>query len=83
MECRDPHLSAVGAEQRLDARPHLLRGFVGESDGEDTVGLCESVADEVRNAMRDDTRLARPRAGQNQQRTLGLENSLALFGIEP
>ena len=83
VECRDPHASAVGAEKSLDARAHLPRCFVGESDGEDTVGLCESVADEVRNAMSNDTRLARPCAGQNEEGTLGFENSLALFRIEP
>ena len=82
VERRDPHLPAVDAEQRLDARPHLLGGLVGEGDGEDAVGLGEPLADEVGDAMRDDARLARARAGEDQQRTFGLENGFLLFGIE-
>ena len=50
VERRDPHPAAVGAEQRLDARAHLLRGLVGEGDGEDLVGLRVAVADEIRDA---------------------------------
>ena len=58
VERRDPHLPAVDAEQRLDARPHLLGGLVGERDGEDAIGIGEPFADQVGDAMRDDARLA-------------------------
>ena len=39
VERRDPHLPAVDAEQRLDARAHLLGGLVGEGDGQDAIRL--------------------------------------------
>ena len=73
---RDPHLAAVDAEQRLDARPHLFRRFVGEGDGEDPVRLGQPLADEVGDAVGDDARLAGARAGQDQQRAVGLEERL-------
>jgi hypothetical protein len=34
------------------------------------------------NPMRDDPRLARPRARENEERALGLENSVLLFRSE-
>ena len=40
VERRDPHRPAVGAEQRLDARAHLLRRLVGEGDREHAVGTA-------------------------------------------
>ena len=69
-------------QQRFDARPHLFRRFVGEGDGEDPIGLGETLADEVGDAVRDDARLSRARSGEDQQRAVGVENGVLLFGIE-
>jgi hypothetical protein len=44
--------------------------------------LGMAVADEKRDATGDDPRLAGTGAGQNQQRSVRVENSVALFGIE-
>ena len=74
--------AAVGAEQRLDARPHLFGRLVGERDREHFVRFCVAVADEVRDAARDDARLARPRAGEDEQRPFQVQDRLALFGVE-
>ena len=79
---RDPHLPAVDAEQRLDARAHLLRGLVGEGDRQDAIRRADVAADEVGDAVRDDARLARARAREDQERAVGLKNSFLLFGIE-
>ena len=58
------------SEQRLDALAHLLGRLVGEGDGEDLVRTRESLGDQIGDAMRDDARLARARAGEDQQRRL-------------
>ena len=68
--------------KRFDTRPHLFRRFVGEGDGEDAIGIRQTLADEVCDAMRDDAGLAGARARENQQRTVRLENGGLLFGIE-
>ena len=82
VERRDPHPPAVDAEQRFDARSHLLRGLVRERDRQQPIGLAEPFADEMRDPMRDDARLARTGAGQNQQRAVGMENGFLLFRVE-
>ena len=44
--------------------------------------LGVAVADEVGDAAGDDARLARPGAGEDQQRSVGVQDRLALFGVE-
>ena len=44
--------------------------------------LCVIVADDVRDSADDDSCLAGPGTGKNQQRTVEVKNRLALFGIE-
>ena len=39
------------------------------------------LGDEIRDAMRDDARLARARAGEDQQRAVGVANGVLLFGL--
>ena len=55
---RHPHAAALRSEERLDARAHLFRGLVRKRDREHFVRLGVSIADEVRDAAGDDTRLA-------------------------
>jgi hypothetical protein len=73
MEGRDPHLPAIDTEQVLDPRAHFPGRFVRERDGENAIRLGEPVADEMGNTVRDDTRLARSGASQDQDRTIGLQ----------
>ena len=73
---------AVVADQRLDALAHLPRRLVGEGHREHLVRLGVAVADEVRDAVGDDARLAGARAGQDQQRPVAMQHRFALFGIQ-
>jgi hypothetical protein len=82
MERRDPHLPAIGAEQRLDARPHLFRGLVGECDGEHAVRRRMPVGHEMCDAMRDDAGLSGTGAGENQQRSFGVKDRFLLFRVQ-
>ena len=66
----------------FDARAHLLGGLVREGDREHAVRRREAFGDEVRDAMRDDARLARSRARKDQQRAMRVPNRILLFGIE-
>jgi hypothetical protein len=51
-------LKALVAQELPDALAHLLRGLVGEGDGEDVVGRDAALGDEVGDADGDDARLA-------------------------
>ena len=77
------HIARQSAPSSASTRvAHFLGGLVGEGDGEDLVGLRVAVGDEVRDAMRDDARLARARAGEDQQRAVDVQDRFALFGVE-
>jgi hypothetical protein len=83
MECRHPHAAAVRARQkRLDARAHFFRRLVRERDGEHIVGLRVTVPDEIGDAARDDAGLPGAGPGQNEERSVDVENGFALFRIE-
>jgi hypothetical protein len=82
VERRDPHAPTVHAEQRFDARAHLLRRLVGEGDGQQPIGLAQPLADQVSDAVGDDTRFPGPGAGQDQQRPGRMENGFLLFRVE-
>ena len=82
VEGRHPHGAAVDVEQMLDALAHFLRGLVGERDRHDLIGIRDLLGDEIRDAMRDDARLSRPGAGEDQQRAFGLSNSFLLCRIQ-
>ena len=45
-------------------------------------GLRVAVADEVGDAAGDDAGLARPGAGEDQQRSVDVKDRFALFGVE-
>ncbi len=79
---RDPRADQRRAEQRLDASTHFFRGFVGERDGKNFVVLRVPFGQEVRDALRDDARLARAGARKDEQRAVDVQDGLALFGIE-
>src|ERR687884_513293 len=66
----------------LDAGLHLARRLVGKRDGENLPRRYGSALNQVSDAKRDDARLARPRAGQNQQRPIDGLDRFALLGIQ-
>ena len=82
MERGDPRLAAVLAEQPLDALPHLLRGLVGERDGEHLAGGGMTLADEMRDAGGNDTCLAGARSGEDQERAGRVKNRVTLSWIQ-
>ena len=81
MEGADPHPRGVGPEHPGDARLHLARGLVGERHREDAVGRHTVMLDQVGDAGRQHPGLARPRAGQDEDRSLEMLHGLALVVI--
>ena len=70
------------AQQAFDyALAHLLGRFVGESHGQNGRPGYVLRLDQVRDAMRDDARLAAAGAGKQQQRTFDMRNGIALLGV--
>jgi hypothetical protein len=82
MERRDPRAGERGAGEGFDAGAHLFGGLVRKRDREDLVVLGVAFREQVRNALGDDACFARPRAGENQQRALDVQDGVALFRIE-
>src|SRR5438034_3751838 len=82
VEGPDPQAARVGAEQRGHARAHLSRRLVRERDSEDPRWRHATLADEMRDPGREDARLARPRAGEHQERAAGMADGGILLGIE-
>jgi hypothetical protein len=62
---------------------HLLRRLVGKRNGKDLLGPNADDVGEVGDAVRDDARLARARAGDDQQRSLDVAYGVLLLRIEP
>ena len=69
-------------EQRSHARAHFAGGFIREGDGQNGRRRHVIRADQMRDAMRDDARLAAARAGQDQHRAFGRCYCFTLLGIE-
>ena len=82
MEGRQPHALRVLANESFDPLAHLAGSLVGEGDGQHLVRFRVPVADQVRDPVRDDARLSRACAGQNEQRPRAVQHGFALFGIE-
>jgi hypothetical protein len=82
MERHDPHGARRAAHEQLDALAHLLRRLVGERDREDLVRARLTGSQQVGDPVRQHPRLARPRAGEDQQRAGAGGDRLALRRIE-
>ncbi len=82
VEGQDPDRARGGAEHPLEALAHLPGRLVRERDREDLARLDLQVLDEVGDAVRQDAGLSRARAGDHEQRPLGVLNGLALGLIE-
>ena len=78
VEREDPDRPRRAAEDPLEPFPHLGRGLVRERDREDLVRLHAVRADQMGDAMGEDARLARPGAGDDEERPLHVEHRLAL-----
>ena len=67
VEGEDPRGACEAAEHALEPLPHLARGLVRERDREDLVGLHAVRADEMRDAVGENARLARAGPGDDEQ----------------
>ena len=81
VEGAHPH-PAHGPCQSGKTRAHLLGCLVGEGDGQNLPGLHAAIAHEMRDAVGEDARLARTRAGQHEQRPVHALHRAALRVVE-
>ena len=65
-----------------DAVLHLARGLVGEGDGEDLARPRAPGGEDVGDARREHARLARARAGEDEEGALGGLDRLALLRVQ-
>ncbi len=83
MEREDPHaLGHPGPEQALDPLGHLLRGLVGEGDGQDLVGADPALPDQERDPVGQGASLSTAGAGHDEHRALGLQDGFALDRVQ-
>ncbi len=78
----DPDRARDSAEHVLQPLAHLARGLVRERDREDLLGLDPVRVDQVRDAVREDARLAGARAGDDEQRPFRREDRLPLGRVQ-
>ena len=82
VEGHDPHRPGAGSDELLDPLAHLGGGLVGEGDGQDLPRLGPPGGEQVRDAVGEHPRLARPGAGDDEQGATVVQDCLALGGVE-
>ena len=82
VEREDPEPAPAAAEHLVEPLAHLARGLVRERDREDLLRLDAVRVDQVRDAVREDARLARARARDHEHRPFRVEDGLPLGGIQ-
>ncbi len=82
MKRRKPHALSRRTDERLHALAHFLRRLVGKSDRQHFVRARMAIPDEIGDAERDDSRLSRSRSREDQQRTVTVQDCVALLGVE-
>ncbi len=83
VECAHRDVAPVLADQPEDALAHLRGGLVREGHREDVPRLHAPDADQVRDAVGQDARLARSGTGQDQERAVARGDGTSLLGVEP
>ena len=68
-------------ENLVDALGHLVRGLIGEGHRQDRIRRHAALFNQIRDAVRDHARLARPRTGQQQHRAIDGPDAFALLRI--
>jgi hypothetical protein len=71
------------ADQGRHPRAHLPGGLVGEGDRQQALRPDAMALDQVRDAGRQDPRLAAAGAGEDQQRTVTVLDRLPLGRVQP
>jgi hypothetical protein len=82
VEGADPQVARRHAEQRFDTIAHLGGCFVRERHGENVLSSDAVDANDPRDAVHEDARLAAARAGQNERRAVGRCDGLALRVVQ-
>jgi hypothetical protein len=83
VERGDPHRVGPPPDESVDPILHLGRGLVGEGDRHDLAGVRPALGEQPGDAVGEHTSLARPGAGDDQQRRPGVDHRLALPRVEP
>ena len=82
VERHHPHRADPAADQQLGAVAHLPRRLVRERDREDLVRLGRVGRDQIGDPVGEHAGLARPGAGQDQQRPLAVRDGLPLGVVQ-
>jgi hypothetical protein len=61
---------------------HFFCGLIGKRHGEELLREDATCLNKVRNAVRNDPRFARPRASENQERTVTVLHGFLLWRVE-
>ena len=83
VEGADPHDPGAVADQGGDPLLHLAGGLVGEGDRQDRAGVRVPRREQVGDPVGQHPGLARPRAGDDQQRRALVGHRRALLRVEP
>ena len=82
MERGDRGVRVAVGDQLVHPHLHLVGGLVREREGEDLGRLRPARGDQPRDAARDDLRLARARARDDQQRSVPVHDRAPLLRVE-
>ena len=82
VEGADPHDPGAIADELLDPLPHLGGGLVGEGDRQDRAGVGVAFGDQPGDPAGEHPRLARPGAGDHEQRRTLVHDRVSLGLVE-
>jgi hypothetical protein len=83
MKRAEPHSRGSFAHAFRDPPAHFVRGFIGESEAENTLaGQLRIVFKQQPNPLGDDTRLSSPCTGDYKKRTFTMFSGNALLRIQ-
>ena len=78
VESGNSYLCIADVNQLIYALLDFFRGLIVESQSQNFLRFSEFVLNEIANFLGNNGGLARPRAGHNQKRTIGIFHSLTL-----
>ncbi len=83
MKGRDRRVREAVRRELVDTEGHLVGRLVGERQGEDLRGTRPAGRDQPGDPPGDDLGLARPRSGDDEERTLAVGDRPSLIRVEP
>ncbi len=81
VKCPAPKALRGSSEEPLDTREHLVRSLIREREEEDLLRKHTGI-EEVRDAIHDRPRLARPRSSEHEARAVPVEDGVELLGVQ-